>query len=166
MPSLTGPQCKQLVDIIVKCFDEGSLERMLFFHLEVHLNTIAGNGPFEEVTFKVVNWSEAQGRTPELLTALKEERPQKTELVEVVTKLRAAGGYCPPQATRFIIRRSHSQIQGVHQCRMGKTLGGKRNTPRIQTFVVSFSSASLFSGWWSAGRKLVGMPSSMRPNPR
>ena len=96
MPSLTGPQCKQLVDIIVKCFDEGSLERMLFFHLEVHLNTIAGNGPFEEVTFKVVNWSEAQGRTPELLTALKEERPQKTELVEVVTKLRAALGVIVP----------------------------------------------------------------------
>jgi hypothetical protein len=92
MSSLNGPQFKQLVEAILDGFDRSSLQQLLLYDLSAQLNHIVGDGAFRQVVFEVVRWAEAQGLTPNLLTALANARPGNRAVQAAVTDLRTALG--------------------------------------------------------------------------
>jgi hypothetical protein len=98
MPALSGPQVKQLVEAILDGFDESSLQQLLLYDLNVQLNHIAGEGPFRQTVFQVVQWAGGQGLIPDLLAALAKARPRNTVVQKAVTDLRAALGVPAPAA--------------------------------------------------------------------
>jgi hypothetical protein len=86
-PALTGAQRQQLAEALLSAFTHGSLERMLSFKLDVNLAAVAGSGNLTDVVFDLVTWSEAQGRTRELIVAARESNPGNPALRAIADEL-------------------------------------------------------------------------------
>ncbi|HEY7426132.1 MAG TPA: effector-associated domain EAD1-containing protein [Gemmataceae bacterium] len=98
MPLLSGQQFKQLVEAILDGFDQSSLQQLLLYDLNVQLNHIAGDGPFRQTVFQVVQWAGGQGLIPDLLTALSKARPNNPVVQKAAADLRSSLGLPAPAA--------------------------------------------------------------------
>lgn len=81
---LNGSQYEALVNAIVDAFpDSSSLAMMLKFRLGRHLNAIVGPGPTTDQAFYLIQASEAEGWTEDLVAAARKSRPRNAMLLEV-----------------------------------------------------------------------------------
>lgn len=78
---LTGPQYRQLSDIIRETFELGELKRELRFALDINISNITLAGNYEGVVFDVIGDSQRKGWTQGLLSTLREARPQAGTLL-------------------------------------------------------------------------------------
>ena len=79
--NLDGGQTKQLVEALLHAFPNRSdLEQMVKFGLNESLNAIAATGNLRHDAFQLIQWTEARGRTDELLVAARQENPGNTKL--------------------------------------------------------------------------------------
>lgn len=85
---LTGSQRKQVYEALLAAFpNQYSLERMVNFHLNEDLGTIAGDGPRADIVFTLILWAESQGRMKSLLAGALEENPGNRRLNDLVNEL-------------------------------------------------------------------------------
>ena len=57
---LSGSQKETLFEALKGAFPRsGALERMVSFHLEENLETIAGSGRLEDVIFNLIEWADS-----------------------------------------------------------------------------------------------------------
>lgn len=78
---LSGEQCKEFCDALVDAFpDDTNLAMMVKFKLDEDLETIVGKGPLNQVTFKLIQWAEAQGRLEDLIRGAYKENPGNSKL--------------------------------------------------------------------------------------
>jgi len=90
MSRLTGSQHKTLLDAVLSAFSRDDLPLFLFHRLDVRLDEIAGPAGLRKTVGTVLDQLDEQGRIPELLAALEQERPRRSDLLRVIAGLRAA----------------------------------------------------------------------------
>lgn len=71
---------------LAEAFDQAELDRLLRVNLDVKLKNIIAPGPFDQVTFDLIGWTERQGREAELARAAYLERPNNELLRQVYEK--------------------------------------------------------------------------------
>jgi Effector-associated domain 1/Trypsin-like peptidase domain len=80
--ALDGRQKKALHAALRHAFPRpAALERLVEFHLDEHLAVIAGEGALDDVIFRVIAWSEAQGRLDALVNGARAEAPGNPQLI-------------------------------------------------------------------------------------
>src|SRR5262249_41613982 len=82
---LNGDQAKQLQEAILSGFDRSQLEQMVLTTLDRRLDIITAPGSLETVSFELIQWAERQGRTEELIRAVR-QAPRRHPQVQSVTK--------------------------------------------------------------------------------
>lgn len=82
MTSLTGRQQQQLSEAIRAAFTRAKLEQMLRYRLDKDLESIALGDDYQEIVFKLIKTTEAEGWTFELLSAARESSPGNPKLLE------------------------------------------------------------------------------------
>lgn len=95
MPKLTGRQIGEFRDLLVARFPSPSEFRQLIrTHLDQNLDAIVGveGQPLTAVAFALIEWTEARGRTGDLLGGVRDERAGVPEVVEVCDRLLAHVG--------------------------------------------------------------------------
>lgn len=60
--------------------DEEELERVVRYGLNVSLASVATGRDFTAIVFRLTDWAERAGRLPELVEAVKEDRPQNQKV--------------------------------------------------------------------------------------
>ena len=76
MYTLDGRQKKALHAALRNAFPRpAALERLVEFHLDEHLAVIVGEGPLDDVIFRLIAWAEAQGRLAALVNGARTEAP-------------------------------------------------------------------------------------------
>lgn len=113
---MTGPETKQLVDAIVSAYSEDDLRMLMQFELGVSLDAVVGPGPLRTRVFEVVQYTERQGRTPDLVAAVVRDRPHREDIqlayrgyTTGVASATAAAGSVPPAAVR-----DYAKVFGDH----------------------------------------------------
>lgn len=81
---MTPEQLKQLQEAILHAFTEDDLRQVVFFEFGQNLTAHVGKGPFKTVVFDVLTWTEREGRTRDLVEAVRKARPEN-EKVQAVT---------------------------------------------------------------------------------
>ncbi|MBB5048047.1 hypothetical protein HNR60_002808 [Rhodopseudomonas rhenobacensis] len=84
---LTGSQFKSLHQALVDAFDRVTLAMMLKFELDKQLSRIAGPDDIDAVVFKLIEKSEMQGWTLDLVRAARTTNPGNPKLFEVAQSL-------------------------------------------------------------------------------
>jgi hypothetical protein len=84
MTPLTGSQIRDLTNATLDAFNQGELERLLRFRLDVVLGSVVAPGALEEVVFKLIQWLDRNGRVREFLDAIASDRPNNPLIVQVV----------------------------------------------------------------------------------
>lgn len=88
MNDLTGQQFETLQAALLSVFtDRFELEKMVRFALEKNLNTIAGGENLDQITFRLITWSETYGKLPELILAAQKENPKRIEQTGLLLEL-------------------------------------------------------------------------------
>src|SRR5262245_34975943 len=82
---LNGEQKGQLRDAIVSVFSISDLEQLVQVDLVERLENITEAGPLPTVAFRVIQWAERQGRTEDLIRAVR-RAPRHHPQVQSVTK--------------------------------------------------------------------------------
>ena len=85
--ALTGQQLRTLRNALVDAFNATSFEQMLRFELNKKLENIAGSGPLNSVTFKVIDAAEMEGWTLDLVRAARIANPGNASLHQVAEML-------------------------------------------------------------------------------
>jgi hypothetical protein len=80
---LSGPQCSDFSEALLKAYDYFSLQIMLKFRLDKELDQLAGapSRPFDQVVFEVINKANKQGWVYRLLLAARESNPGNPTLL-------------------------------------------------------------------------------------
>jgi len=86
---LSGSDCEKLLKCMVEAYpNKSDLEQMVRFYLEESLDAIAKGQTTKEIIYSLINdWAEPQGKLQDLLNAVSQDRPHKTELQETVNEL-------------------------------------------------------------------------------
>lgn len=84
---LTNEQRRQLYDGLLSAFNDSSLKRLLSFELDKKLPHIASKTDFSDVVFQVIDTSEMEGWTEELIQKAYEERPKQENLQSLAQEL-------------------------------------------------------------------------------
>jgi hypothetical protein len=85
--ALTGQQLRALRNALVDAFNASTFEQMLRFELDKKLENIAGSGPLNTVTFKVIDAAEMEGWTLDLVRAARVTNPGNASLHQVAESL-------------------------------------------------------------------------------
>jgi pimeloyl-ACP methyl ester carboxylesterase len=85
--SLTGPQVKQLQEAIKSGFTVAELEQLVLFKLNERFDNITTDASLSTVVFELIQWTERNGRTSELIRAVEEARPNKEEIQKIAKLL-------------------------------------------------------------------------------
>lgn len=80
MGGLLAGQFEALQNALLAAFNRESLRRMLRTRLDVRLDHVAGNGPFIEVVFDVIDWAERDGQVERLIREASAFVPGNEEL--------------------------------------------------------------------------------------
>lgn len=113
---LTGPQIRQLRDAVLQAYPTpGSLTDLVLYGLSTRIDNVVEPGPLNDRVRSLIIWTEAQGRTDELLNAALNDAPKNQILRRVASDLGMDGG-----AGQFesIVKR-HLQFTDVEQWRDG-----------------------------------------------
>lgn len=94
---LTGGEIQLLWQILLDAYDRNSLQRLLRFKLDKDLGDITAPGAFSDVVFQLLDVAEMEGWTFRLLLAVREDRPQREELLAFVQEAGVAPLNTPPQ---------------------------------------------------------------------
>jgi hypothetical protein len=80
---LTATEREGLHHALISAFPTtNALRRMLSFGLDKNLDEIASvNNNLSDIVFELIRWSEATGKTRQLVSAALEDSPQNEELV-------------------------------------------------------------------------------------
>lgn len=85
---LTGQQVKTLRDAIVSAYNGSDLEQLMRFELNERLdNLVSTNAPLPQIVLDLINWAEMNGRTPDLVAALRRTRPKNSQIQTVANDL-------------------------------------------------------------------------------
>jgi len=105
---LTGPQYEALVDALVDAFpDSTTLAMMLRFRLNKHLNAIVAPGPTTDQAFYLIQASEAEGWTADLVQAARKSRPRNAKLLELAQSVRLPSNVPPGPELQRVINDTH-----------------------------------------------------------
>jgi hypothetical protein len=85
--ALTGQQLRALRNALVDAFNSSTFEQMLRFELDKKLENIAGSGPLNTVTFRVIDAAEMEGWTLDLVRAARVTNPGNASLHQVAESL-------------------------------------------------------------------------------
>ena len=109
MHTLDGRQKKALHAALLSAFPrQPALERLVEFHLDAHLAAVAGEGPLNDVVFRLIEWAEAHGRVEALVAGAREVNPRNADLVEFERLAREA----PPPSHALPARRLSATAMG------------------------------------------------------
>ena len=90
---LTGPQIKRLRDaIVLVCPNEGMLTNLFLYGMNVRINNIVAPGSLDDRVRELIVWTEAQGRTEELIAAAINDVPKNQVLRKIAQDLRMDSG--------------------------------------------------------------------------
>src|SRR5690348_2846033 len=84
---LTGDQARQLHDATLSAFSRADLEQLVRFDLDERLENITPNVSLPTAVFDLIQWAERQGRTEDLIRAVKRARPSVRETQSVTQSL-------------------------------------------------------------------------------
>jgi hypothetical protein len=85
---LSKEQAHGLHDALMSAFPSRSnLKQMVRFRLDENLDEIAAEGSLSVLTFDLIRWAEAGGRTDELVKGALEEQPLNPELQGIATEM-------------------------------------------------------------------------------
>ena len=84
---LSGPQVQELMDSLLDAYDEGSLQQMVRFQLDEHLDLIAGGGNLAQVVFNLIDWAERTGRIAALIGKAQANNPGNARLAAFARSL-------------------------------------------------------------------------------
>lgn len=97
MTALDGRQYEALVDALVDAFpSETALAMMLKFRLDKPLAAIVAPGSLRDQAFYLIQASEAEGWTADLVAAARRSRPRNARLLEAARAVQAAMTLVPP----------------------------------------------------------------------
>jgi hypothetical protein len=105
MSTLNGPQYEALVDALVDAFpSDTALAMMLKFRLDKALAAIVGPGSLRDQAFYLIQASEAEGWTSDLVDAARKSRPRNPRLLEVAQAIQSPATHVPggPELERII----------------------------------------------------------------
>jgi hypothetical protein len=83
---IPGIQLEEVWKAIANAFDLDELDMMLRFRLNIKRQNIVGNGPLDDVVFKILNRAEAQGWDVDLIQAAYRQNPRNKNLAIVYQK--------------------------------------------------------------------------------
>ena len=90
---LTGPHFQQLQHAVLSAFPTHSeLGQMVRFALNENLDAIGGTGRLADVVFNLITWTEAQGRTEELIVKLRAANLGNAALRDIAEALHVSTG--------------------------------------------------------------------------
>jgi hypothetical protein len=104
---LTGLQREKLSNAIRGAFNKQRLEEMLSFKLNKRLDDITLSDDFRQLVFKVIQTSELEGWTAELIVAARESNPGNHELFEVAQQIGLAPATPPVSVLESIILKTN-----------------------------------------------------------
>ena len=84
--SLTGPQAKQIQDVLLAAFDRAELAQMVQFQLGEILDQIAGGTDLTEIVFNLVQWADRNGRLLNLIDGALAANPDNPQLQELAAR--------------------------------------------------------------------------------
>ncbi len=90
--TLSGAQLGELQSILVKVFDRAQLTEFLRVRMDEDLDAVAGDGPRNDVVFRLITWAERVGRTEELVRAAVEAAPRSQALRDFAAAYARQGG--------------------------------------------------------------------------
>ena len=81
---LTGLQRKELHEALLSAFNLIELEMLVQFTLDKRLEEIVSvrGSSMSEITFRLINWAEEEGRLAELVNGAAKERPNHPKIKE------------------------------------------------------------------------------------
>lgn len=92
MQKLSGPQYKQLQDVLLDAFPTpAALAQMVRTGLDENLHAIVGGASLSVMVFELIQWVEARGRRKDLLVAALQAIPGNEALVRVAGEMLPAG---------------------------------------------------------------------------
>lgn len=65
---------------LLDAYREDDLERVVRYGLDVELSSVATGRDLTAIVFRLTDWAERAGRLPELVEAVKEDRPQNDKI--------------------------------------------------------------------------------------
>lgn len=78
---LTGNQRRQLSDALIEAFpSRSSLRQMVRFGLDENIEAIAGGDNLKDIAFNLIEWSEANDRSAQLIVVARNENPRNLVL--------------------------------------------------------------------------------------
>ena len=92
--TLTGPQAKQIQDVLLAAFDTAELAQMVQFQLGEILEQIAGGTDLTEIVFNLVQWADRNGRVLDLIDGALAANPDNPQLQEL--QIEASGWHLAP----------------------------------------------------------------------
>lgn len=98
---LNGNDLQQLVNAMLQAYSNKSdLEQMVRFKLDQSLDEIAGGKTIRDIVFNLINWAESRGKLQDLLNAVSQERPDNSNLQNIVNELLA----------KYFVKTSNNQV--------------------------------------------------------
>jgi hypothetical protein len=86
--SLTGPQFRELRDLLLRLYNRAELERLVRLKLDIDLFTeVAADNPLDVVMLELLRYLDRRGRVDELLDAVVGDRPRNQEIRRLRAKL-------------------------------------------------------------------------------
>lgn len=93
---LRGEQSKRLHRALMSAFPRRTdLAQMVRFRLDENLETIAAGGSLSDLTFGLITWAEAAGRTQELVAGALAEQPRNPDMQSFAAELGLATSAAP-----------------------------------------------------------------------
>ncbi|MEC4881355.1 MAG: effector-associated domain EAD1-containing protein [Scytonema sp. PMC 1070.18] len=88
MIKLSGSEQGELLNAILDAYpDIGDLKILVKITLEQNLSAIAGGNNYKQIVFHLIQWTESQGFTRELIQALYQDRYENQEFQNLINKL-------------------------------------------------------------------------------
>jgi hypothetical protein len=84
---LTGDQVRRLHEAIVSDFSRPEMERLVRFGLAERLDEISPEGPLDMVVLELIQWAERQGRTEDLIQAVRRALPNNQMIQAIAEEL-------------------------------------------------------------------------------
>lgn len=82
--NVSGSQIERIHEALLSAYvNHAQLAMMVRFKLDGNLNRIGGNGPMEEVVFKLVQWAEARGKLNVLIDGAASQNPGNPQLTQL-----------------------------------------------------------------------------------
>jgi V8-like Glu-specific endopeptidase len=107
---LTGGQWQQLSDALRSAFDYNRLQRLLQFRLEKSLQNITLADSLEQVVFDVIELSQAEGWTVDLVSAGRDSVPGNVKLFAFAQQLGLVSTDAPRQSLEQTIVKTNSYL--------------------------------------------------------